>query len=208
MYIAVVKLYVQQTFVRIHNLFQGNAFIAMEYKRRLSVIVFIKLPVVLLCHSICCFCVDAGKDASRKITSQWYKVNLRLRTGYPLQVLPDLCQMLMREQFVYGYVVAPVTEMCSLARLLASSCRSGNGCDVDFVFDESCRGQRQHCKLDRRSEAAGVCHIVSLADFLAGTFAQSIYELPSGIVSVEPEVITQVYDPAVRTDLMAVHKLP
>ena len=116
--------------------------------------------------------------------------------------------MLMREQFVYGYVVAPVTEMCSLARLLASSCRPGNGCDVDFVFDESCRGQRQHCKLDRRSEAAWVCHIVSLADFLAGAFAQAIYELPSGIVSVEPEVITQVYDPAVRTDLMAVHKLP
>ena len=116
--------------------------------------------------------------------------------------------MLMREQFVYGYVVASVAEMSGFARLLSCSSGAGDRSDVNLIIDETCGSQRQRCQLDRRSKTAGIRHVVSHADFLPRAFAQAIHEMPSGIISVEPEVIAQIYDPAIRTDLMTVHKLP
>ena len=48
---------------------------------------------------------------------------------------------------------------------------------------------------------------MGLAHLLAGTFAKAIDELPAGILPVKSEIIAEVYDPAVGTDLMRIDEL-
>ena len=179
----------------------------MEYERRLGIIIFEHLSVILLCHTLNCLCVDTCEDTSCKVSPEWHKVYHRALCSNSHKVLSDLCKMLVSKQFVYGNVVVSIAEMSSLTRFLACSGRTSNGSHVDFVLDQVRCRERKSSKLDGCCKTSGICNIVRFADILTGTLAKAIHEITSCIISIKSEVVAKVYDSALRLDVMRVNKL-
>ena len=97
--------------------------------------------------------------------------------------------------------------MGSFSRLLSGSGRSCDCCHVDLVFNQTGSGKRQSCKLDRCCKTSGVGHIMCGTYGFTRTFAQSVHEMSSGIITVKSEIIAEVDDPALRLDVMSVDEL-
>ena len=178
-----MQLHMHQTLVCIHDLLHRYTFIAVEYKRRLSIVVLEHLPVIFQTHSLDSPRVHARKDTPRKITPQRHKIDLRGPTCWegasgvnsllhdPSEILLDLRQMLVSKQLVDRNIIASITEMRSLSRLLSGTCRTGYGCHMDLVIDQACPSKRQGRKLDCSRKTTRVRHIMGSPDLLAGTLA-------------------------------------
>ena len=115
--------------------------------------------------------------------------------------------MLVGKQFIYGNIVVAIAEVSSLSRFLSCASRSGDCSYMNLVLYQSCICQRKCRKLDGSREASRVCYIMSLAYVFACALAQTIYEFPSCIISVQPEIVSQVDYPALRLDVVRVHEL-
>ena len=74
--------------------------------------------------------------------------------------------------------------MGGLARFLARSGRAGDCSHMDLVVDKTGGGQWEHSQLDSCCEASWIGNVMRIADLLACALAQSIYKLPSCIISV------------------------
>ena len=129
-------------------------------------------------------------------------------TEYFYQILLYLRKMLVRKQFVYRNVIASVTEMRRLSRLLSGSRRSRDGGDMNLVIDEPCCCKRKRRQLYSGGKTSRIRYVVSLAYLLLCTFAKTICKMPSGIISLKSEIIAEIDYPAFRRYVVAVNKLP
>ena len=82
-------------------------------------------------------------------------------------------------------------------------------CAAPFILvpDESCSSKRKRSKLDCSCEASGIGYIMGFTHFITCTLTQTVHEMPSGIISVKSEIVSEVDDPAFRLDVMSVHEL-
>ena len=170
----------------------------MEYKRRSYIILLKQLLIILLTHPLNSSCIHACKYTPGKIPPKRHKIHDRLcrLSLYSNQILLYLRQMLMGEKLVYRNIVAAVTEMSGLSRLLSCTGRTGDGSHMDLVVEESCCRQRQGSKLYCRSEATWIGNVMRLAHLVTGAFAKPVDEMSSGIIAVKTEIIAKVNDPA------------
>ena len=104
--------------------------------------------------------------------------------------------MLVREQLVNGNIAFPVAEMGGLRKFFSGSRGTCNGCRMYLVPDKAVARQRQQGQLYGSGEASGIGYVVRLSYAFFPAFAQPVDELPSGIIPVEPEIISQIYYPA------------
>ena len=115
--------------------------------------------------------------------------------------------MLMLKQFVYRYVVAAIAEMRRLSRLLSGSRRSCDSRHMYLVVNQAIGCKRKRRQLDSCRKTPRISDVVRLSYLFPRTFAKPVYEMSSCVVSVQPEIISQIDDPAVRAYLMRVHEL-
>ena len=96
-----MKLHMHQTLVCVHNLLHRDSLIAVEYERRLGVIILKHLPVILKTHSLSRSSINTRKNSPRKITPQRHEINYKVRhSNRSCKILLDLCKVLMCEQLV------------------------------------------------------------------------------------------------------------
>ena len=97
--------------------------------------------------------------------------------------------------------------MRGFAWFFTRSCRACDCSHVDLVSDETCCSKRKCSKLDCGCETSWIGYVMGLFHIFPCALAESIYEISACIFSVKSEIISEIYDPAFRLDVMSVDEL-
>ncbi len=132
----------EDTFICVDNLLQIRL-MSGDINKRMGGVILLKQNDRLLFLELTLE-MQGGKNASRKISPEWKKINVMIKIRLELpQTLGDFSKMLVGECFIHRNVVAAPAEMGGRARVVACSRGAGDRTDLHFAADQFFLGQRK-----------------------------------------------------------------